>query len=340
MAVVQAATITLQKSGAVAAVTTYYFKATSGIPTVNEAKKEPGAGWYAAEPPYEANTKLYVATRTDLVDGTFLWSDVSLSSAYTAAGAASDKADNAASKADKAQATADGTRQWFYVDDKGAHVVYDLDSAGHAQGYHLLLNGDGLVVMDAKTLRVIARFGAGGAAIGIVPPGGEDSELVEGVDYASAQVLPGAFVATTSDGETYLSASDGGLSVVTEGGMDAVATVGMVEGVQVNVDANASAIEAAGAEIDALQAYGATVSAWSETDASGNLRLGKGPACLRFGTDGIAVEQGGQDVASVRGGTVAVPQAEVTESLSMGGFRWVPRSNGHLSLMYLEGNGA
>lgn len=333
MALVQAATITLQKSGAVAAVTTYYFKATSGTPTLNKSKKEPGAGWYETEPKYEANTKLYVATRTDLVDGTFLWSDVSLSSAYTAAGAASDKAD-------KAQATADGTRQWFYVDDKGAHVVYDLDSAGHAQGYHLLLNGDGLVVMDAKTLRDIARFGAGGAAIGIVPPGGEDSELVEGVDYASAQVLPGAFVATTSDGETYLSASDGGLSVVTEDGMDAVATVGMVEGVQVNVDANASAIEAAGAEIDALQAYGATVSAWSGTDASGNLRLGKGSARLRFGTDGMAVEQGGQDVAGVRGGTVTVPQAEVTESLSMGGFRWVPRSNGHLSLMYLEGNGA
>lgn len=153
MAVRQAASVTLCKSGAVAAVTEYHFKAasTSAAPT-RPTTKAPSAGWYAAVPTWATGTRLYVATRTDLVDGTFLWSDVTEDPTWATAG--------------EAKAKADETEQYFYADSAGAHVVSALDSSGKAQGYRLDMDSAGLDVLDAKTLDVVASFGSAGVTLG------------------------------------------------------------------------------------------------------------------------------------------------------------------------------
>lgn len=193
MAVKQRSSLTLYKSGAVAAVTEWHFKAasSSSAPT-KPTTKTPSAGWYSTVPAWATNTRLYVATRTDLVDGTFLWSDVTEDPTWATAG--------------EAKAKAEETEQYFYADESGAHVVSDLDSAGKAQGYRVDIDSSGIKVSDAKTLDVVATFGAAGATLG--------SKAT-----AKATLDSGGLTVTNSSSVSIARFSSSGATIAGSGGM-------------------------------------------------------------------------------------------------------------------------
>ena len=105
MAVKARAEITLSSIRDVQSVTRYYLlqSSTSAAPS-KPTTNPPGGNWVTTEPTYTTGStnSLYFTDCTVFSDGTFVFSDVSLSSSYEAAKVAYNKAENAESIAEKA----------------------------------------------------------------------------------------------------------------------------------------------------------------------------------------------------------------------------------------------
>lgn len=105
MAVKARAEITLSSIRDVQSVTRYYLlqSSTSAVPS-KPTTNPPGGNWVTAEPTYTSGStnSLYFVDLTVFSDGTFTYSDVSLSSSYEAAKVAYNKADNAEDIAERA----------------------------------------------------------------------------------------------------------------------------------------------------------------------------------------------------------------------------------------------
>lgn len=105
MAVKARAEITLSSIRDVQSVTRYYLlqSSTSAVPS-KPTTNPPGGDWVTSEPTYTSGStnSLYFVDLTVFSDGTFAYSDVSLSSSYEAAKVAYNKADNAEDIAERA----------------------------------------------------------------------------------------------------------------------------------------------------------------------------------------------------------------------------------------------
>lgn len=112
----------------VTGVTRYYQLASSPPAKPDNSVATPPAPWTTTEPVYTpGETKdLYILDRVTFSDSTRSYSDVSLSSSYAAARAASDKADEAEAKAILAQTTADGKNSVFSGDTEPTIPEEDL----------------------------------------------------------------------------------------------------------------------------------------------------------------------------------------------------------------------
>lgn len=156
MAVKARAEITLSSIRDVQSVTRYYLLQSSTAakpdkPTTNP----PGGDWVKAEPTYTTGStnSLYFVDLTVFSDGTFVYSDVSLSSSYEAAKVAYNKAENAETIAEKATHSINlipfGSRSW---DDtaywKNGFVKDGYESAGYVCYCEQLEDGWIHVVID------------------------------------------------------------------------------------------------------------------------------------------------------------------------------------------------
>lgn len=105
MAVLARATITLAQTVDIASVTWYYKLQASTASAPAKPTAETPSGWTTTEPTYtEGSTNsLYVVQKTTFSDGSFEYSDVSLSSSYEAAKTAYNKSVQAKQAADAAQ---------------------------------------------------------------------------------------------------------------------------------------------------------------------------------------------------------------------------------------------
>ena len=138
MAVKARAEITLSSIRDVQSVTRYYLlqSSTSAAPS-KPTTNPPGGNWVTTEPTYTTGStnSLYFTDCTVFSDGTFVYSDVSLSSSYEAAKVAYNKAENAETIAEKATHSINlipfGSRSW---DDtvywKNGFVKDGYESAG------------------------------------------------------------------------------------------------------------------------------------------------------------------------------------------------------------------
>lgn len=112
MGVLARAEVTLAVAVDVASVVPYYLLQPSmSQPPAKPTVAEPD-GWSTTEPGYDGSVtvSLYVCQKTTLTDGTFLWSSVSLSSAYEAAKEASNLAGAAGEAASAAMDAASALR--------------------------------------------------------------------------------------------------------------------------------------------------------------------------------------------------------------------------------------
>ena len=102
MSVKAIASITLSTVRDVASVWRYYqlVSQTASAPS-KPTTNPPGSAWGKTEPAYQASMALYFTDLTVFTDGSFSYSDVSLSSSYTAANQAYNKSESASEKADK-----------------------------------------------------------------------------------------------------------------------------------------------------------------------------------------------------------------------------------------------
>lgn len=106
MAVKARAEITLSSIRDIQSVTRYYLLQSSTAAKPNKpTTNPPGGSWVKAEPTYTTGStnSLYFTDCTVFSDGTFVYSDVSLSSSYEAAKVAYNKAENAETIAEKAK---------------------------------------------------------------------------------------------------------------------------------------------------------------------------------------------------------------------------------------------
>ena len=110
MAVKAQAAITLSTIRDLQSCTRYYLlqSSTSAAPSKPTAKP-PGSGWATAEPAYSpgSTTSLYIVDLNVFTDGSYAYSDVSLSSSYEAAKAAYNMAVTAEGAASSAQESID-----------------------------------------------------------------------------------------------------------------------------------------------------------------------------------------------------------------------------------------
>ena len=117
MAVKARAEITLSSIRDVQSVTRYYLlqSSTSTAPA-KPTKNPPGGNWVTTEPTYTSGStnSLYFTDCTVFSDGSFVYSDVSLSSSYEAAKVAYNKAAGAEDVATAAQETANGKNTVYY----------------------------------------------------------------------------------------------------------------------------------------------------------------------------------------------------------------------------------
>ena len=135
MAVKARAEITLSSIRDVQSVTRYYLlqSSTSAVPS-KPTTNPPGGDWVKAEPTYTTGStnSLYFVDLTVFSDGTFAYSDVSLSSSYEAAKVAYNKAENAEDIAERAthslnltpygSRSFDDTDYWYNVHEYGGVV--------------------------------------------------------------------------------------------------------------------------------------------------------------------------------------------------------------------------
>lgn len=114
MAIKASASITLASVESVASVTRYYcLLASTAASPAKPTTLTPSSIWSTTEPTFnEGATKtLYICDRTLFTDDSFIWSDVSVSSAYEAAKIAYNAAIAAGESADTAQAAAEAAAQ-------------------------------------------------------------------------------------------------------------------------------------------------------------------------------------------------------------------------------------
>lgn len=99
-----------------------------------------------------------------------------------------------------------------------------------------------------------------------------------------------------------------------------------------------------GAEADAAsERVGVIEASFRRTaDAGGNpvleLSTTANGMAARLTNDRLEFRDGGVTVAYVGSQKLYISQAEVTDRLDMGGYAWVPRTGGHLSLVYMGGD--
>lgn len=132
MAVKARAEITLTSIRDVQSVTRYYLlqSSTSAAPA-KPTTNPPGGSWATSEPTYTSGStnSLYFTDCTVFSDGTFVYSDVSLSSSYEAAKVAYNKAAGAEDVATAAQETANGKNTVYYqasAPSGGTYKVNDI----------------------------------------------------------------------------------------------------------------------------------------------------------------------------------------------------------------------
>ena len=132
MAVKARAEITLTSIRDVQSVTRYYLlqSSTSTAPA-KPTKNPPGGNWVTTEPTYTSGStnSLYFTDCTVFSDGSFVYSDVSLSSSYEAAKVAYNKAAGAEDVATAAQETANGKNTVYYqasAPSGGTYKVNDI----------------------------------------------------------------------------------------------------------------------------------------------------------------------------------------------------------------------
>ena len=181
MAVLARATITLAQTIDIESVTWYYRLQASTASAPAKPTTEVPSGWSTSEPSYtEGSTNsLYVVEKTTYSNGTFEYSDVSLSSSYEAAKTAYNKSVQAKNTADAALADAveyvigtqtAKTGAWTGVTrdvslTAGKTIAYKLPYAGDGEAtLTLTLAGGGTteaVPIYLNTTRVTTHFGAG-----------------------------------------------------------------------------------------------------------------------------------------------------------------------------------
>ena len=239
MAVKAKAEITLATIRDVQSVTRYYLlqSSTSSMPSKPTANPPTGS-WVKTEPSYTSGStnSLYLTDLTVFTDGSFSYSDVSLSSSYEAAKAAYNKAVAAEGTASTALAQSVeyivGTQtavtgNWTGVSVDGAlyagkTIAYKLPYAGSGNASLKLTLANGseteLVPVYLNTTRVTTHFGAGAVinmtydgtawrAASIPNSNNYDRRLHNSAIKAAAAVTAAHLIAGTADGYKMLAAS-------------------------------------------------------------------------------------------------------------------------------------
>ena len=239
MAVKAKAEITLATIRDVQSVTRYYLlqSSTSSIPSKPTANP-PGGSWVKTEPSYTSGStnSLYFTDLTVFTDGSFSYSDVSLSSSYEAAKAAYNRAVAAEGTASTALAQSVeyivGTQtavtgNWTGVSVDGAlyagkTIAYKLPYAGSGNASLKLTLANGseteLVPVYLNTTRVTTHFGAGAVinmtydgtawrAASIPNSNNYDRRLHNSAIKAAAAVTAAHLIAGKADGYKMLAAS-------------------------------------------------------------------------------------------------------------------------------------
>ena len=239
MAVKAKAEITLATIRDVQSVTRYYLlqSSTSSIPSKPTANPPTGS-WVKTEPSYASGStnSLYFTDLTVFTDGSFSYSDVSLSSSYEAAKAAYNKAVAAEGTASTALAQSveyiAGTQtavtgNWTGVSVDGAlyagkTIAYKLPYAGSGNASLKLTLANGseteLVPVYLNTTRVTTHFGAGAVinmtydgtawrAASIPNSNNYDRRLHNSAIKAAAAVTAAHLIAGKADGYKMLAAS-------------------------------------------------------------------------------------------------------------------------------------
>ena len=132
--VMAAGSVTVASITDVASTSRYYLLQSSTLAAPSKpTASPPGGSWQVTEPTYtEGSTNsLYTCDQTIFSDGTWAYSDVSLSTSYEAAKAAYNKAAAAA-------AAAATTAQHFWADTDGAHISSTGDH--DTSGFHQLMS--------------------------------------------------------------------------------------------------------------------------------------------------------------------------------------------------------
>ena len=239
MAVKAKAEITLATIRDVQSVTRYYLlqSSTSSIPSKPTANPPTGS-WVKTEPSYTSGStnSLYLTDLTVFTDGSFSYSDVSLSSSYEAAKAAYNKAVAAEGTASTALAQSveyivgtqtEVTGNWTGVSVDGAlyagkTIAYKLPYAGSGNASLKLTLANGseteLVPVYLNTTRVTTHFGAGAVinmtydgtawrAASIPNSNNYDRRLHNSAIKAAAAVTAAHLIAGSADGYKMLAAS-------------------------------------------------------------------------------------------------------------------------------------
>ena len=239
MAVKAKAEITLATIRDVQSVTRYYLlqSSTSSMPSKPTANPPTGS-WVKTEPSYTSGStnSLYLTDLTVFTDGSFSYSDVSLSSSYEAAKAAYNRAVAAEGTASTALAQSVeyivGTQtavtgNWTGVSVDGAlyagkTIAYKLPYAGSGNAFLKLTLANGseteLVPVYLNTTRVTTHFGAGAVinmtydgtawrAASIPNSNNYDRRLHNSAIKAAAAVTAAHLIAGKADGYKMLAAS-------------------------------------------------------------------------------------------------------------------------------------
>lgn len=156
--------LTVSMERDITSATWYYLLQSSTLTPPSKPTTATPTGWTTTEPAYVTGStnSLYVCEKTTFSDGTFEYSDVSLSSSYEAAKAAYNKAETASTEIR-------AVNQYFWHtttgDDAGAHITEvpkdewnDSTSENYHSGGNLLATSDGIVVRDG--LDTLATFGS------------------------------------------------------------------------------------------------------------------------------------------------------------------------------------
>ena len=162
MAVKARATVTIIRYRDTDAVTRYYKLQSSTLAKPAKPTARPPAGWAAVEPGYTAGAtnSLYTCELVAFSDGSWAYSDVSLSSSYEAAKLAYNEAKAAQDAAGDAAMTATD-----YIEYTSAGLDVGNKSSGEWTGTRTRMAASAFQVLDADG-RVIASYGANEVQIG------------------------------------------------------------------------------------------------------------------------------------------------------------------------------